>query len=152
MRLNPFAFPSDTTFRFLLFIAATVGASLMAFDWIYGVFIDQAAQGQALIDCSRLAPIVDGVPPTDAQQQAFRDCLARVNATNRDAILLGIFVLLVGGAVAYGIAVWRLRRRYRALVHDDAPALVAAVDAMAGELGVQPAPALRWQPLDQRAM
>ena len=64
MRLNPFAFPSDTTFRFLLFIVAIVGVSLIAFEWVYGVlFTDPAAFGRALLAC-RLP--LDGVP-SDAE-------------------------------------------------------------------------------------
>ena len=48
MRLNPFAFPSDTTFRFLLFIAAIIGISLLAFDWLFSQFADLNAEAQGL--------------------------------------------------------------------------------------------------------
>ncbi len=73
MRLNPFAFPSDTTFRFVLFIVAIVGVSLFAFEWVYGVlFTDQAAFGRALLAC-RLP--LDHFP-SDAELAANNACLA----------------------------------------------------------------------------
>ena len=152
MRLNPFAFPSDTTFRFLLLIAAIVGVSLLAFDWLYGQFADLRAEAAALIACSAGLPTDPTQVATDAQLVAFRSCLAAVNGTRLDAVLLGMVALVIGGGVAYGIAVARLRRRYRVLDRADAPELVAQIDALAGEMGVTPAPGLRWQPLDRRAL
>ena len=152
MRLNPFAFPSDTTFRFLLLIAAIVGVSLLAFDWLYGQFADLRAEAAALLACSAGLPTDPTQVATDAQLVAFRSCLAAVNGTRLDAVLVGVVALVIGGGVAYGIAVARLRRRYRVLDRADAPELVAQIDALAGEIGVEPAPGLRWQPLDRRAL
>ncbi len=152
MRLNPFAFPSDTTFRFLLFIAAIVGVSLLAFEWIYGVFSDLGAEAAAILACLPLTRVPPGQLPTDAQNAAFTACLAEVNEPRRAFILLGIVALLVGGLVAYAIAVALVRRRYRPLAHDDAPAFADAVGSLATELGVQPAPRLRWRPLNRRAL
>ena len=40
-RLNPFAFPSDTAFRFGLLITAVVGANLYVWEWIATVFADK---------------------------------------------------------------------------------------------------------------
>ncbi len=60
--------------------------------------------------------------------------------------------LLAGGAVAYGIAVVRARRRYRPFSRDDSPELADSFASLAAELEVEPAPSLRWQPIDQRAV
>ena len=40
-RLNPFAFPSDTAFRFGLLITAVIGANLYVWEWIATVFADK---------------------------------------------------------------------------------------------------------------
>lgn len=152
MRLNPFAFPSDTTFRFLLLIAATVGVSLLAFDWLYGQFADLRAEAQALLACAQNFQFAPGQVPTDAQLAEFRGCLAAVNGPRREAVLLGVAALLVGGIVAYAIAVALLRRRYRPFIRDHAPELWQSIGELAGEVGVSPPPGLRWQPLDRRAI
>ncbi|HEY4189361.1 MAG TPA: M48 family metalloprotease [Candidatus Limnocylindrales bacterium] len=152
MRLNPFAFPSDTTFRFLLLIAAIVGVSLLAFDWLYGQFADLRSEALALLACSTGLQPDPSRLPTDAQLAAFRSCLAAVNGTRLDAVLFGVVVLVIGGGVAYAIAVYLLRRRYRPLERSDAPELAAQIDELAGEMGVTPTPGLRWQPLDRRAL
>jgi Zn-dependent protease with chaperone function len=149
MRLNPFAFPSDTTFRFLLFIAAIVGVSLLAFEWVYGVlFTDPAAVGRALLAC-RLP--LDHVP-TDAEIAANNACLAAVNAPLLRGVVIAVSVLLVGGAMAYGIAVTRARGRYPPFEREASPALADSFASLAQELDVDPAPGLRWQPLDRRAL
>lgn len=152
MRLNPFAFPSDTTFRFLLFIAAIVGVSLLAFDWVYNAFADTRAEFAALEQCVLQNPFSLENPPTETQNEAFRACTAAANSTRLPVVVLGVLLLLAGGVVAYVIAMWQVRRRYRPLAHRDAPALVDAVTSMAGELGVRQPPALRWRPLDPRAL
>jgi hypothetical protein len=152
LRLNPFAFPSDTTFRFLLLIAATVGVSLLAFDWLYGQVADLRAEAQALLACTQTFQLAPGQVPTDTQLADFRACLAAVNGPRREAVLLGVAVLLVGGVVAYAIAVVLLRRRYRPFTRNIAPELWQSFGELAGEIGVSPAPRLRWQPLDRRAI
>ncbi len=40
-RLNPFAFPSDTAFRFGLLVTAVIGANLYVWEWIATVFADK---------------------------------------------------------------------------------------------------------------
>jgi Zn-dependent protease with chaperone function len=152
MRLNPFAFPSDTTFRFLLFIVAIVGVSLLAFDWIYGEFADLGAEARALLSCLHDAQPAPGQLPSDSQQAALLACTTAVNAPRRAAVMLGVAVLLVGGGVAYGVAVALLRRRYRPLARDEAPQLSETIGSLAREIGVSTSPRLRWQPLDRRAL
>ena len=73
MRLNPFAFPSDTTFRFLLFIAAIIGVSLLAFDWLYSQFADLGAEAQGLHQCllGMNAPVGQH-PPTNSSRRSWR--------------------------------------------------------------------------------
>ena len=149
MRLNPFAFPSDTTFRFLLFIAAIVGASLQAFEWVYSVFFtDAAAFGQALLACG---PSPDHFP-SEVELAVANACRAAVNAPVIRAVVVAVAALLAGGAIAYGIAVVRARRRYRPFSRDDSPELADSFASLAAELEVEPAPSLRWQPIDQRAV
>src|SRR4029453_10263016 len=144
MRLNPFAFPSDTTFRFVLFIAAIVGVSLQAFEWMYGVlFTDVGDFSRALLACS----LPTDHFPSEAELAANNACLALVNEPVVRAVAIAVVVLLVGGILAYPIALIRLRRRYRPFSRDDSPELADAFAALAGELGVEPAPALRWQPV-----
>ena len=152
MRLNPFAFPSDTTFRFLLFIAAIIGVSLLAFDWLYSQFADLGAEAQGLYQCllGMNAPV--GQLPTDDQQSTFLACMADVNEARRTAVVAGVVALLLGGVVAYGVAVAVLRRRYRPLREADAPELWAQINALSGEAGMSSPPGLRWQPIDVRAL
>ena len=152
MRLNPFAFPSDTTFRFLLFIAAIIGVSLLAFDWLYSQFADLGAEAQGLYECllGMNAPV--GQLPTDEQQSAFLSCMAAVNEARRTAVVLGVAALLIGGVVAYLGAVALLRRRYRPFREGDAPELWAQINAMSREAGLTSSPVLRWQPVDARAL
>ena len=125
MRLNPFAFPSDTTFRFLLFIAAIIGVSLLAFDWLYSQFADLGAEAQGLYEC---------LLGMNAPRRAASDRRAAisvplvhgaVNEARRTAVVLGVAALLIGGVVAYLGAVAMLRRRYRPLREADAPELWA---------------------------
>src|SRR4051812_48480829 len=37
-RVNPFAFPSDTTFRFILLLVSVIGASLFIYDSLFTKF------------------------------------------------------------------------------------------------------------------
>ena len=152
MRLNPFAFPSDTTFRFLLFIAAIIGVSLLAFDWLYSQFADLNAEAQGLYRCllGMNAPV--GQLPTDEQQSTFLACMADVNEARRTAVVVGVVALLLGGVIAYVVAVAVLRRRYRPLREGDAPELWAQIKALSGEAGLTSSPGLRWQPVDARAL
>ena len=51
-RLNPFAFPSDTTFRFGLLVAAVFGANLYVWQWIASTSTGRSTRGA--LEC--LAP------------------------------------------------------------------------------------------------
>ena len=94
----------------------------------------------------------DGRFPTDADLAANNACLAAVNAPLLRAVLIAVSMLLVGGAVAYGIAFARVRGRYAPFDRAASPALADSFASLADELGVDPPPALRWQPLDRRAL
>ena len=37
-RLNPFAFPSDTDFRFVMLITATISASFLIYNFLYTAY------------------------------------------------------------------------------------------------------------------
>jgi Zn-dependent protease with chaperone function len=138
-RLNPFAFPSDTTFRFGLLIAAVLGANLYVWQWIAITSrTDDAQHIAATRACLALAG-TDGFTPC-------------VNALYRYQVgwmLSGtVALLVVAAALTLAAPLWITRRRkLRRLMHDDAPAVVDRVSELAREQGLDP-PRIYWNPLD----
>ena len=151
VRLNPFAFPSETTFRFLLFMAGIVGFSVLGFDWVFTTLTNARAEAVALGECVRGLP-VGGEVATNAQLEAFRACKAAVQEGRRLFILAGVAVLLAVAAVIYAMTIARRRRKFRQLARDDAPEIVAEVEGSAREMAVRPSPRLAWNPLDRRSL
>lgn len=138
-RLSPFAFPSDTAFRFGLLIAAVLGANLYVWQWIA---ITSRTDDAEHIASTQACLTLTG---TDA----FTPC---VNALYRYQVgwMLWGTVGLVAAAAALLLAMplWiTRRRRLRRLERDDAPAVLERVAELAREQELDP-PRVFWNPLD----
>ncbi len=136
-RLNPFAFPSDTAFRFGLLVAAVLGSNLYVWQWI-STTTRGPEHAQDTLACLELLGT-----------EAFTPC---TNALYRYQVgwMLGGSVALLGVAAALMLAtpLWiTRRRRLRPLAREDAPAVVDRVGDLAQEQGLEP-PRLLWNPLD----
>ena len=83
--LDPLAFPSDTTFRFVLLALAVPGSSLFAFNVLHLTIDDQAAARRAALLCALGAG-------SAAERTA---CSADVNHVAGAWMLGGVAVLLV---------------------------------------------------------
>jgi Zn-dependent protease with chaperone function len=151
-RLNPFAFPSDTTFRFVLLALAVLGATLYVWQWVYfAVGVDGQEYGRQAAACVALGP-----PPGATLDQyigldnSMAEC---VRDTNRPMAwwMIGGAALVLLLAVAFTLARpwWQVRRRnLRPLDAEDAPAVHAELRTLASEAELPEVPALVWNPLD----
>lgn len=131
-RLNPFIFPSETTARFLVLIIAVAGASLFIYDLFF--FVANGAQYSDLITvCLAEAEIGD---------PNFNRCMAPLQRAQAASSLRGLTILLVLGAVFYWLfPAWRIRRHHLTrLREDDAPELVADLQALSREAGLKKPP------------
>ena len=154
-RLNPFVFPSDTTFRFLLVLVAVIGANLYVWNWLWIAYgANQDAVRAAYAVCETIRPTLDirGLDPATYAQasQAFSDCVRDVNRPMA-WWLAGGTALLIAVAVAIGFLIpyWITRRRnLRPLTDEEAPIVVAELDELANEAGLDERPRWRWNPLD----
>ena len=154
-RLNPFAFPSDTTFRFVLLVLAVLGATLYVWQWIYAAvvvdtqrFADQAAACRAL------------GPPDNATLDQYLALDGSMSECVRDSNRPMAWWMLGGAGFVVALAValtlarpwWHARRRRLVtLAPEDAPAVHAEVQRLADEAGLSEQPALVWNPLDSSA-
>jgi Zn-dependent protease with chaperone function len=150
-RLNPFAFPSDTAFRFGLLIAAVLGANLYVWQWI-GNTTKSSDDLAAVLACTRLSGSATSAEEFIAASDAFTACF---NDFYRYQVwwMLGgtALLLLVAAALVLVAPLWIVRRRsLQPLTAADAPAVVAAVEQLAAEQGLEP-PRLWWNPLDGSA-
>ena len=100
-RLNPFVFPSDTTFRFALLVVAVLGANLYVWNWLW---IALGSDGQAVAAgyefCVRTygtAGDIEGVDPVlfAAASDAFTACVQEVNRPLAWWMIGGTALLLV---------------------------------------------------------
>jgi Zn-dependent protease with chaperone function len=147
-RLNPFAFPSDTVFRFGLLVTAVVGANLYVWQWIAIAFVDQrtfladARACQALTDLSSLERFT-------ASSDAYTACVTELFRYQVGWMLGGTAGLLVAGAAfMLAMPLWITRRRHlQPLTAEDAPAAIEEVRTLALEQGISE-PRLFWNPLD----
>ena len=151
-RLNPFAFPSDTAFRFGLLVAAVLGANLYVWQWIGGkTRTEEELAG--VVACGRLAPFdARSTEEFTAASAAFSACVADLYRYRAWWMLGGTAALLVvAAAIMIAAPLWITRRRkLRPLTAADAPAVVAEVADLAREQELDP-PRIFWNPLDASA-
>ncbi len=141
--LDPFAFASDTTFRFLLLILAVVGTSLFAFNFLYLSSHDSTGQLRA----SRLCLERSG---SAAEARACSDALNHA-AGAWTLRALGVLVV-VAFALYLAMPRWKLwRRRLEPLTAEDAPEVVARLAELSGEAGLKTPPQFVWNPLNRAA-
>jgi Zn-dependent protease with chaperone function len=139
-RLNPFAFPSDTAFRFGLLIAAVLGANLYVWQWIASTSrsAEEHLTGtQACLDVASQG------------SDAFSSCVSQLYRYQVSWMLGGTAgLLVVAAALTLAAPLWITRRRgLRRLTHADAPQVLERVRELAREQGLD-APRLFWNPLD----
>ncbi|MDX6439165.1 MAG: hypothetical protein QOF45_1748 [Gaiellaceae bacterium] len=149
-RLNPFAFPSDTAFRFGVLITAVVGANLYVWQWIAITRrspTEQIAGARACLQFSASNATTNG-QFSDASK-AFTACVSDLYGYQVGWMLGGTAALLLtAAAIMLGIPMWITRRRHlRPLTAEDAPAAIQAVQELSREQGIR-APRLLWNPLD----
>jgi Zn-dependent protease with chaperone function len=151
-RLNPFAFPSDTTFRFVLLLVAVLGTTLYVWNWIYAAVGDHAAKAAAHA-AACIAPSGNPDQNLDSYTAASSAFTACVQDTYREQtwwMLGGGGLVVVAAVVITLFQPWWIarRRRLRPLSQGDAPAVVDELRALSEEAGLHEAPELRWNPLD----
>ncbi|HEX5800070.1 MAG TPA: M48 family metalloprotease, partial [Gaiellaceae bacterium] len=152
-RLNPFVFPSETTFRFGLLVTAVLGANLYVWNWISTVVADRGSEVEQFRECLDVSPESIGARTPEefsAAADAFSACVEEANA-NVVAWMLGGTAGLIVVAAAFVLAAPRWIERRRRLVplpEEDAPAVLARLRELVRETGLKEEPRFLWNPLD----
>lgn len=161
VRLNPFAFPSDTDFRFVLLIASVLGSALFIYEALYYSFPGYAERtATAYLRCFDVAGFNETSPSIDQatteelmdRSNAFFECTASLN----QQVAVWSVAGLLGLTVVCALIVWALPRRIHQrlslepLAADDAPEIVAALADLCREVGLARPPTFVWNPLDPR--
>ncbi len=153
-RLNPFVFPSDTTFRFALLVTAVLGANLYVWNWIFFAVRDPTDQLNQLRGCLALSPFAVGARDLEsfsAASEAFSACLDAAYRENVWWMLGGTAGLLLVALALVALAPhWiERRRRLEPLTEEDAPAVLARLRELVVEAGLEEhEPRFLWNPLD----
>lgn len=170
-RLNPFLFPADTDFRFVLLIVAVASASLFLFGVSYNA-IFSLQNSTLILDCMARTPFTQPERPDPSgstlldQLGDMSAILSSWSASNRarKACIEGWELaqgLTATGGVALVVAVafalyWltpalkRRRQRLAPLTADDAPEALACLDQLCEQAGLRAKPDFVWNPLDGR--
>lgn len=161
-RLNPFAFPSDTSLRFILLILCVLGASL----WIYhSPFLQRTSDFVKSIDAQyqcikgsnleKTFPEIASLSPqgyTDLEtaQSANQRCMAPFYLQDVIRMLVGVILLLsVAGAIYLTFPAWkRWRKRLVPLPVEDLPDVTAELANLCREARLARQPAFVWNPLN----
>jgi Zn-dependent protease with chaperone function len=161
-RLNPFAFPSDTTSRFVLLLFFSVAASVLIWSsmallglGLQAGFARCAPNAETTVNTIReqLATVIQHLQEgTAAPHQTPVDpapCYAPLNKRILLAMAIGASLL-----AAFTLGIWRLHPRWLAwrmklsrLHMDDAPELVDALERICAEAGLRRVPDFHWNPL-----
>ena len=158
-RLDPFLYPSDTTFRFVLLVAAVLGASLFIYNALYFNVIADGGRDIGVYErCLTESRLGQGIPEALAagdldepgrQSDAFQSCIAPTEQRKAGWILGGVGLVLLS-ALAFYLAypyVMLRRRRLRPLTEREAPQVLEDLHALVREAGLRRAPQFVWNPL-----
>ncbi|MDQ6774493.1 MAG: hypothetical protein M3024_16185 [Candidatus Dormibacteraeota bacterium] len=150
-RLNPFAFPSSTGFRFALLVASVLGTSILCFSLIHDSLPDWLdAWTGALARCQAQAAGAQGQDGSGISRAAFlARCEEPFQGVQAVAVLVGMTILMaVALGVLWALPGWRLRRTGLVpFTAADSAEIRAELDQLSARAGLARAPTFVWNPL-----
>jgi hypothetical protein len=143
--LNPFAFASDTTLRFVLLFVFVVAAAIQR--W-HGVAASGFDLGARLKECLDGAPLISATALLDTAKA--HKCYALSSSYEIPVIVAGLVLLAaVTGAIYWCYPIWIVRRRgLTPLDPADAPELFATLQELCNIAELRRRPEFWWNPLD----
>jgi len=158
-RLNPFAFPSDTDFRFVLLIVSVLGSSLFIFQVLAVIAPFLRQQVQASLRCDVAFQAINPTNYVDifayrdallAAQNVYIQCNASYLRLLSAWLIVGVTLVLVVAVVLYWIfPSWKLwRDKLVPLSSEDAPEVVAYLADLCHETALTSPPQFVWNPLN----
>ena len=146
-RLDVFALPAETTFRFILLVLVTLAAGFFVANWLFFSLGGDDQETQTALRCGRLVSELGAAD--GAATPIFADCTDPIQQRSGLAGIAGAVAILGLGGLACCIApAVRMRRRRLRPLRDDVPAVAEAVEKLCGEVGMRRSPAPVWNPLD----
>ncbi len=148
--IDPFVFPSDTTFRFILLIISVIGLSLYLYDLLYHALYIHLILEQNNRCLSFLA---DAAALTPDEFIVAHSAQAHCNAPyNLDRALWIVAALVgqlvVGTAIYWLLPPWKVHReKLKPLSAAEHPQLVAALFELCQKAGVRSTLRFVWNPL-----
>jgi Zn-dependent protease with chaperone function len=111
-RLNPFAFPSDTEFRFVMLIAATISASFLIYNFLYTAFPDNLkTYTTRVIWCSHTTYSGSSLSNLESFLNAYSQCIAPTYLVLAAWVGLGVALLFsVAAAIYWLLPRWKIWR------------------------------------------
>ena len=151
-RLNPFAFASDTSLRFVLLVVLVVCASGRQWSSIGWDLFDLASRARA---CMAGKPMLSSAMlSSDEGQHQLASCLSIMRAGILPPVPIGLALLAGSTWLIYRAyprwQVWRLRLERVDPV--DPPGLSAELDQLCQTAGLRQNPEFWWNPLDCRPL
>lgn len=137
-RLNPFLFPTDTDFRFVLLIVIAVGATLYVYYSLS--YFGTASTRVEAANCARSAQ----------DMQAFSACWQELERLQSVWMLGGAIGVLGLAVLLFWTAPLRKMRRdgLEPLTAVDAPEVLSYLEALCQEIGLKDRPQFLWNPLN----
>ncbi len=152
-RLNPFAFPSDTDFRFVLLIVSVLGSSLLLYGSMYEALPATRDYKQSEYqECARQGDPMDmsgSYAERTARVLAYGQCTARADRLQAAWMVGGVVVVLILATALYWTYPLRIFRRDGLVsVKESATEVEAALREMQRASDLQMDPTFVWNALD----
>jgi Zn-dependent protease with chaperone function len=148
-RLNPFAFVSDTTLRFMLLVVVVTCASLERWSGIAVMTFDLASTMRGCLDNKPFG--VDVL--SEAGSAGFITCFRQVAVRTVPTMAIGIGLLVLVATVIYMVfPAWQIRKRQMQRFDPaDCPPLQEALAELCLTAGLRRLPEFWWNPLVRRS-
>jgi Zn-dependent protease with chaperone function len=148
-RLNPFAFVSDTSLRFVLLIVVVTCAAIERWQ---GIAIVWFGLGSSLTTCVGGGPVLSTQMFTRERAPVWFGCFHAVVERTLPGVAIGIGVLAAATAAIYAIfPAWQIRRRgLERLDPEDSRPFQQALDGLCQTAGLRRKPEFWWNPVDGR--
>lgn len=153
-RLNPFLFPSDTDFRFILFIISIVSATFFIYSYLFPFIPGEIAyihnMYASCIKAGSLAHPGTSIDELLARNSYVQACNAPVGLAQFYWTLGGVVLMLVlAGIFCWLLPLWTFKRKkLEPLSEEDVPEVVAYLKTLCREATLPYTPQFVWNPLD----